>query len=182
MQSTYLLPQPESFSSCIILIGMAASGKSTIGNLLAKELDWAYLDSDHLIEAIYGHRLQDVTDKTDKTSFLNIECQVICSIRANRTVISTGGSVIYRKKAMTHLKKLGTIVYLDVDLATIEKRIKNKPDRGLAIGPNQTIEDLFNERKALYETWANIRCECKNKKAKECVNWILQNIDIKKGP
>ena len=79
---------------------MAGAGKSTVGSALAQELGWAFVDSDHLIEAAYGARLQDITDTLGKAAFLDTEGKVICAIKANRTVIATGGSVIYRDAAM----------------------------------------------------------------------------------
>ena len=83
------------FPSC-----MAGAGKSTVGSALAQELGWALVDSDHLIEAAYGARLQDITDALGKSAFLDTEAKVISAIKANRTVIATGGSVVYRDTAM----------------------------------------------------------------------------------
>ncbi|MEG2004570.1 MAG: homoserine kinase [Bilophila sp.] len=139
---------------CITIIGMAGAGKSTVGRSVAEALGWAHVDSDHLIEATYGVRLQRVTDALDKDGFLDVESRVISSIRMQRTVLSTGGSVVYRTEAMRALSKLGPIVHLDVPLDIILERIARKPDRGLAIAPGQTVKDLFLERELLYRRWA----------------------------
>ena len=120
MTTPDLVATPARLAPCIILIGMAGAGKSTVGSALARELGWAFLDSDHLIEALYGARLQDLTDALGKEAFLDTECGVIRAIKANRTVIGTGGSVVYREEAMRHLVALGSIVHLDVPLAVIE--------------------------------------------------------------
>jgi shikimate kinase len=142
--------------SCLVLIGMAACGKSAVGRKTAEILKYAHLDTDHLIEATYGSRLQNIVDKLDKESFLDIEAQVICSINARRAVISTGGSAVYRPQAMKRLAQMGVIVYIDVSLPLIMERIARKPNRGIAIAPGQTIEELFLERKALYGKWADV--------------------------
>ena len=125
---------------CVTLIGMAGAGKSTVGRAVAERLGWAYVDTDHLIESTYGARLQDVTDALDKDRFLDVEARVIQSLRMQRAVLATGGSVVYRPEAMRYLTSLGPVVFLDVPLPLILERISRKPDRGLAIAPGQTVE------------------------------------------
>lgn len=144
---------------CISIIGMAGAGKTRIGGEVARLLDWTHVDGDHIIEAAYGVRLQGVADAMNKEDFLDLEEAVICDLRLKRAVFSPGGSVVYREAAMRHLKRLGPIVYIDVPLPVILERIARKPDRGLAIAPGQTIEDLFNERRVLYEKYAQITLE-----------------------
>lgn len=142
---------------CVTLIGMAGAGKSTVGRAVADLLGWAYVDTDHLIEATYGARLQDVTDALDKETFLDVESRVIQSLRMQRAVLATGGSVVYREEAMRYLTSLGPVVFLDVPLEIILERLARKPDRGLAIAPGQTVEDLFREREQLYRRWHTCR-------------------------
>ena len=152
-------PHPDKVSAngCIVLIGMAASGKTTIGRLLASMIGWAHIDTDHLMEAFYGARLQQVTDSMTKEEFLDLESNFIQSLAVSNVVISTGGSVVYRQEAMDYLATLGPIVHIDVPLPIILARIARKPDRGLAISPGQTVEDLYNERQELYHKAANAR-------------------------
>lgn len=141
---------------CISIIGMAAAGKTRIGAEIANILGWPHVDADHLIEAAYGARLQCITDLMSKDEFLDLEGKIIQGVRLERTILSTGGSVVYREESIEHLKKLGPILYIDVPLPIILERIVRKPDRGLAIAPGQTIEDLFNERQALYRKAAQV--------------------------
>ena len=171
-----MVQRPTNPLPCVTLIGMAACGKSTVAQALARELGWPCMDSDHLIESLYGRRLQDVTDTLGKEIFLDVEGAVICSIRANRTVIATGGSVVYREDAMRHLKKLGTVVYLDVPLSVISERIARNPDRGLAIAPGQTLADIFAEREALYRHWADMRLGPEGMSALACARWIRERL------
>lgn len=154
-------PHPDKVSAngCAVLIGMAASGKTTIGRLLASMLGWAHVDTDHLIEAFYGSRLQRITDSMTKEEFLDLESNFIQSLAVSNVVISTGGSVVYRQEAMDYLATLGPVVHIDVPLPIILARIARKPDRGLAINPGQTIEDLYNERRELYRKAADARFE-----------------------
>ena len=95
----HLLPPPPA-CPCVVLIGMAGAGKSTVGMALAQTLGWAFMDSDYLMEALYADRLQSVTDALSKEAFLDLEAVVLGSIRVQRTVIATGGSAVYRPQAM----------------------------------------------------------------------------------
>lgn len=171
-----LLATPGESLPCVILIGMAGSGKSTIGARLAQEMGWALLDSDLLMESLYGCRLQDLTDALDRDAFLDVEAAVICAIRAQRTVIATGGSVVYREAAMRHLQSLGHIVHLDVPLDEIERRIARNPQRGLSLGPGQGVADLHRERAPLYAAWAALRCDATRGTPAGCARWIMRNL------
>lgn len=152
-------PHPDKVRpfGCITLIGMAASGKTTVGRHLAGMIGWAHMDTDHLIEAVYGSRLQQITDSMTKEEFLDLEANVIQSLAVGSMVISTGGSVVYRQQAVDFLAGLGPLVHIDVPLPVILARITRKPDRGLAIAPGQTIEDLYNERQELYHKATPVR-------------------------
>jgi len=143
---------------CVTIIGMAGAGKTTVGRELARQMDWAHVDTDSLIEATYGTVLQNVADSMSKEAFLDVEAGIICRIGAKRAVLSTGGSVVYRAEAMRHLASLG---------------IARTPDRGLAIAPGQTIEDLYNERKALYETYQDFTLTADTLTPEECGRAIL---------
>lgn len=140
---------------CVSLIGMAAAGKTTIGRALSSIISWPAIDADNFIESVYGAPLNCITGILTKDAFLDIESQAICGLRLNRCILSTGGSVVYREQTMRHLAELGPVVYLDVPLPVIVERINRKPDRGLAIAPGQTIEDLYNERAHLYQRYAD---------------------------
>lgn len=161
---------------CVILIGMPGVGKTTIGKLLARELQWAFMDTDAALEALYAAPLQSVTDALGKESFLSAECSLICSLRLNRCVIATGGSVVYQKKAMQHLGKLGPIVHVYAPFETIEARVAEKPDRGIAIGPGQTLADLYAEREALYKKYAVLKCDSERLAPEECARFLAQHL------
>ena len=165
------IPRP-----CISIIGMAGAGKSTVGQALAQTLGWAFMDSDYLMEALYGSRLQGVTDELSKEAFLDLEACVVGSVRAARTVLATGGSVVYREAAMRHLASLGPVVHLEVPLALIEERIARNPERGLAIAPGQTLRGLFEEREALYRRYAGLHCPAAGRTPQQCAEWIRDRL------
>lgn len=173
MTPNHLSP-PFSDSGCITLIGMPGAGKSVVGQRVADALDWAHVDTDYLIEATYGVPLQAVTDSMDKESFLDVEAAVIGAMRVQRSVISTGGSVVYRPETMRWLAAMGPIIHLDVPLPLLLERIARNPDRGIAIAPGQTIDDLFTERDGLYRQWADFSLPVAGLNIPQCVEAVLK--------
>ncbi|HIW00816.1 MAG TPA: shikimate kinase [Candidatus Desulfovibrio intestinipullorum] len=154
---------------------MAGSGKTTIGTALAAQLDYAFLDTDHLIESAYGTCLQAVTDALSSEAFLDLEARFVSALRVSRVVIATGGSVIYRDSAMQHLRSLGPVVCLDAPLEVIQTRIAKNPNRGLVIAEGQTIADLYRERYALYNRYADIHCDTQQSPA-HCAQSIIRQL------
>lgn len=140
----------------IILIGMPGAGKSTVGVILAKTLGMDFLDTDLAICRRRGATLQSILDTEGLESFLDLEENIVLSLRPENTVIATGGSVPLREQAMNHLKAGGRIIYLDVPLEELRVRLSNIRTRGIAFGPGETLETLFARRTPIYRNWADI--------------------------
>lgn len=143
-----------------ILIGMAGCGKSCLGRAVAKKTKMKNVDVDKLIEDRYGKKLSLIIEEVGVDRFKEIEEEVLLSLDYTDTIISTGGSAIYYPEAMEHLKKLGTVVYIYTSLSVLLARIGDFKKRGMVMKEGQTIEDLYNERKALYERYADIILNC----------------------
>ena len=156
----------------IILIGMPGAGKSTVGVVLAKVLGYDFIDSDLLIQAETGKRLFEIINASGIDGFLKVENEVNSRIETHHTVISTGGSVIYGEEAMAHLKSIGTVVYIQVPYADLEKRLGNLLKRGGAIRNGSTLKDLYDERVPLYEKYADIIVDERDKGIREVVETI----------
>ncbi len=140
----------------IILIGMPGVGKSTIGVILAKVLGYQFLDADLLIQKSEGKLLKDIIAEKGTEGFIQVENRVNSRIEAENAIIATGGSVVYGKEAMEHLKFIGTVVYLKQSLPVLEKRLRNIRNRGVVLKKGQTLKDLYRERTALYEKYADV--------------------------
>lgn len=138
------------------MIGMPGSGKSTVGVLLAKALGCLFTDVDLLISHKAKKPLQRILDEDGLEAFLALEEEVGSRLCAENTVIATGGSMVISDKAMRHLKTLGTVVYIDVPFEEIERRVTNIKTRGIVFHPNETLADVYRERKPLYERWADL--------------------------
>lgn len=162
--------------SNIVLIGMPGCGKSAIGTLLAQAASMSYVDTDSLIQAATGRTLQDIVDRDGPMGLRRIEEQVLCSVDCRDHVIATGGSAVYSEPGMHHLQAIGAIVFLKVDLETLQARIHDYDTRGLAKAPDQTLEDLFNERAALYNRYAEVTIESARLSEREACTAILETL------
>lgn len=162
----------------ITLIGMPSSGKSVVGVLLAKRLNMNFIDTDLVIQQQEGRLLKDIIEQEGMDAFLAVENRVNCNVKADNTVISPGGSVIYGKEAMEHLKEISTIVYLKVSLEELERRIGNLKDRGVAIAKGQTFADLYSERTVLYERYADLTVDESGKEAGDIVDELRSRFTI----
>ena len=140
----------------IVLIGMPGVGKSTIGVILAKEIGYQFLDADLLIQKSEGKLLKDIIEEKGIDGFLEVENQVNASIEAERSVIATGGSAVYGKEAMEHYKQTALIVYLRWPFPVLKKRLGDLKGRGVTVSPAQTLKDIYDERTALYEKYADL--------------------------
>ena len=142
-----------------ILIGMPACGKSTVGVLAAKTLGYRFIDSDLVIQETDGRRLHRIIAEEGQAGFLAIEERVNLTLgkpAAVPAVIATGGSAVYSEAAMKHFKSVGTIVYLRLSYETVQKRLGNFTHRGVVMPEGYTLRDLYDERCALYEKYADI--------------------------
>ena len=162
----------------IVLIGMPGVGKSTIGVILAKILGYHFLDSDLVIQEREERLLHQIIAEEGTEGFLKIENEVNASLDVKKTIIATGGSAVYGKEAMEHLKEIGEIVYLKADYDTIRRRLGNLEKRGVALKSGQTLKDLYNERTALYEKYADVIVDEKGLGTEETIGAVLRSLNL----
>ena len=162
----------------IILIGMQASGKSTVGVILAKIIGYQFMDSDLVIQEQEGKKLHEIITESGVDGFIALEEQINSKIEAEHTVIATGGSVIYGKLAMEHFRRMGTIVYLQVGYEELMARLHNISQRGVVVRQGQTMEDLYRERTALYDQYADIVIHEKSDTPEQVIAEIISEMKI----
>jgi shikimate kinase len=162
--------------SNIVLIGMPGSGKSTVGVILAKLTGRNFVDTDVLIQTQQGLTLQEIVDRDGYAALLAIEGRILLALDCRNHVIATGGSAVYCHAAMTHLKSGGVVVFLDVDLQTLGKRVHDYETRGLAKRPDQSVTDLFAERYALYRQYADVTIDCVGLSTEEVCAKIVEDM------
>lgn len=160
----------------LALIGMPAVGKSTVGVLLAKKMGFAFLDTDLLIQTREKMTLAQIISQKGLERFLEIEESHLLSLDCSQHLIATGGSVIYKEKAMAHLAQTATIIYLCVDLDILADRLSDVIERGVAIDPGKGIDDLYKERTPLYDKFCDIKIVCGVKTPSQVVTAIEKNL------
>lgn len=158
----------------IVLIGMPGAGKSTVGVVLAKKLGYRFIDSDLVIQDAYGKLLHELIEEHGVEGFWQIENDINASLNVEKSIIATGGSVIYGSEAMEHLREIGTVVYLKLSYEEIEERLGDLNARGVTLKPGQDLMALYEERIPMYEKYAHITIECDNKMLREIVKEIAQ--------
>ena len=162
--------------SNIILIGMPGAGKSTLGVLLAKAMGKLFVDTDIIIQQKTKRLLQDIIDNDGTDAFLKLEEDILLTVNETNTVIATGGSAVYSEKAMEHFKKSGKIVYLHVDFAEIEKRVTNITTRGIVLKNGKSLADAFDERKPLYDKYADVVIDCTGSTIENSVKMLAEKL------
>lgn len=159
----------------IVLIGMPASGKSTVGIHLAEKLNINFIDTDDLIEKCEGMKLQEIIDERGNDYFWNVEEQILCNLKCNDTVIATGGSAILFPKAIEHLKTIGRIVYLEQSIDLLKMRLSNLDSRGVTLDEGESIESLYNYRVPLYRKYSQTTVKVADKSVEDVLDEIIKS-------
>lgn len=142
----------------IILIGMPGAGKSTLGIVLAKIMNYDFVDADLVIQQQCDKTLERIIDACGPEGFIEVENQVLIGMTAEHTVIATGGSAVYSDEAMQHLGSIGRVVYLKISYDELRGRLADLSERGVVMkgGRGMSLRELYDERKPLYECYADI--------------------------
>lgn len=159
------------------LIGMPGAGKSTVGVLLAKRLGLGFIDTDLLIQMRADATLQQILDAQGYQQLRQLEQAVLLDLDAQGHLISTGGSAVYSAASMAHLKASGPVVFLDVPLHELSRRVGDHGDRGIARSPGQSFEDVFNERLPLYQKHADMTFSVDQNSAEACARLLAEQLD-----
>lgn len=142
----------------IILIGMPGAGKSTLGIVLAKIMNYRFIDADLVIQQQCDKTLQKLIDACGPDGFIEVENEILRDLEAEHSVIATGGSAVYSDEAMKHLASIGRVVYLKISYEQLVGRLSDLQERGVVLkgGIGMSLRELYDERKPLYEQFAEV--------------------------
>ena len=145
----------ENISCNIILVGMPASGKTTIGTLLAQELsNHIHVDIDSIIEKTQGMKISEIFSKFSEDYFRKLEYDTIKMVCTGKNkIISTGGGSFENPDNRATLLKFGKVFYLKSDLDVLYYRISEDSTRPLLQkeNPRQVLSDLIKKREENYQ-------------------------------
>ncbi|MBQ9742266.1 MAG: shikimate kinase [Ruminococcus sp.] len=157
----------------IILIGMPGCGKSTVGVVLAKTLGMDFIDTDLIICRQEGSTLQKIIERSGLDGFSRIESGVGSRLNVSGTVVATGGSMVLYEEAMNHLRENGIVVFVDVELPELQRRITNITTRGITFSKGETLADIFVSRRPYYERYADLVVSIKDGTLEQTVEKLV---------
>ena len=143
----------------ISLIGFMGSGKTTIGQILANEMNYLFFDLDRIIELSEGKTINEIFKSEGESYFRDIESKIIKKIFSNKhCVFACGGGVVLRGENMDIINKKSLIVFLEISPREALKRLEDSSERPLLKEKNReaTIKNLIKQRKILYSKYADI--------------------------
>ncbi len=146
----------------IFLIGMRGSGKTSVGQALAKRLGWAFMDTDALVETECGCSITELVEREGWEVFRALESKALHKCTHEKTVVATGGGIILAKQNRDFLQNYGPVFFLSVPLDILIKRIANDDDKRPALtseGTLHEVETILNERLLLYEGTAHFEVD-----------------------
>ena len=162
------------------MIGMSGAGKSTLGVLLAKALGKNFFDTDLLLQQTEGCLLQETIDRKGVEYFMSLEERAISKLKLRGCVIATGGSVVYSKRGMEHLRRSGRVVYLRVSFEELSGRLSNITTRGIVFKGAGDLRAVYEERLPLYERYADLTVDCTGHSVEDSVRAIVSALEEKK--
>lgn len=164
----------------IVLIGMPGVGKSTVGVILAKVLGYQFIDADLVIQKRENRLLHEIISEEGLDGFLKAEenANVYIAQNEEKSIVATGGSVVYCEKAMQELKKTGRVIYLELEYDRLKKRLGNLKGRGVVLKDGQDLRGLYEERIPLYEKYADLTVNEKNLDVEQTLQKIVDRLSL----
>lgn len=164
----------------IVLIGMPGVGKSTVGVILAKVLGYQFIDADLVIQKRENRLLHEIISEEGLDVFLKAEenANVYIAQNEEKSIVATGGSVVYCEKAMQELKKTGRVIYLELEYDQLKKRLGNLKGRGVVLKDGQDLRGLYEERIPLYEKYADLTVNEKNLDVEQTLQKIVDRLSL----
>ena len=164
----------------IVLIGMPGVGKSTVGVILAKVLGYQFIDADLVIQKRENRLLHEIISEEGLDGFLKAEenANVYIAQNEEKSIVATGGSVVYCEKAMQELKKTGRVIYLELEYDQLKKRLGNLKGRGVVLKDGQDLRGLYEERIPLSEKYADLTVNEKNLDVEQTLQKIVDRLSL----
>ena len=161
------------------LIGMMGSGKSTVGKLLAKKLETAFLDLDHYIEVKNNKSINDIFKEKGENYFRQLETNALSEIKGSKIVVACGGGIILNHENRKKISSNGKVVFLKASISSLIKRLLSNKDRPLLNDKNigNELIKIWNERKNYYNETAEITINTDGYTPENISSLIIENLN-----
>ena len=158
----------------LVLVGMMGSGKSSIGKILSKKLDYDFIDTDKKIEEVEKKTISEIFESNGEKYFRNIEEVISLKfLKLNKKVIALGGGSFMNSSIRKYSQKKSITFWLDWKNETLISRIKNSKKRPLAMKlSNLELQNLIIKRSAMYNL-SDYKINCDKLNKKEIVEKII---------
>ena len=163
----------------IFLVGLMGSGKTTVGKILARKLNYKFIDSDLLIEENTGVKVPLIFEYEGELGFRKREAKILSDVVAKENIVlSTGGGIVLSKDNRLLLSSFGNVIYLNADINELAKRLSNDKSRPLLqnVDVKTKLTELLDRRSFLYKSLADYTINTKDKRAPEIANEIIKNL------
>ena len=141
--------------SNICLIGMSGVGKTSFGKLIAKNINFNFIDIDKKIQESHPDWKSVATKDPEKFNKIEKDASMSLPFDLKRTIISPGGSVVLDDEVMRHFKKISIIIYLESSAKRLLNKINDPSKRGIAGLKTKTFAEILEERHPLYLKYAD---------------------------
>lgn len=144
----------------VFLIGPRGSGKTTVGNLLAQQLGYGFVDTDNALQEAIGTSIAHLVEKEGWSAFRKKEKETLRRVTADRMVIATGGGIVLAEENRQFMQENGFVMYIDVPVAILTERLQKNPNEAsrpslTGQGLLEEIQEIMQEREALYREVAH---------------------------
>lgn len=163
----------------LFLIGYRGSGKTTVGQILATRIGWAFVDADTVLESRAGKTIREIFADEGEAGFRDRESAALMELRTrSQTVIATGGGVILREQNRTLLRDHGFVAWLSADATTLWSRIQTDATTAarrpaLSSGGLAEVEQMLAIREPLYRAIADVEIAVGGLSPEQAVDAIL---------
>lgn len=167
--------------TCLVLVGLPGSGKSTVGRHLSRRLALPFFDSDHVIEQRLGCSIREFFEREGEDRFRDLEVEVIDELtQKGSAIISTGGGSMLRAVNRQRVHDRGQVVYLRSHPEELFRRLRHDRKRPLlqVADPLQRLRDLYTERDPLYREAAHFTIETGRPSVNTLVNMIVMQVEL----
>ncbi len=164
----------------IFLIGPMGSGKSTIGKVLSKKLEYDFYDTDKLVEKVVGKKIKEIFDQNGEQYFRLKESEELDKTRKlKNAVIATGGGIIENEKNRLFLKEEKKVIFLDSSIKRQYDRTKESQKRPLLNNGDsmKILKNLYQKRLSFYQEVSKLKISMDNLTEGKIIEKILDFLD-----
>jgi len=172
--------QPKRLSGNVFLVGMMGAGKTTVGKLLAQQLNKTFVDSDEEIQQRTGVTIPHIFDVEGEAGFRQREASIIQDlVLLDNIVLATGGGAILNEKSRVALCCNGIVVYLKSTIHDLWQRTRHDRNRPLlqTADPHSRLKNLYEQRDPLYAQVANLVISTGKQNAQSLVLHLQQELN-----